>query len=221
MLGSGLPSRVCRRGQPPGTMGKMGDRAHWCVMQSPSQQSQARGSCRLTPVTAVGVTAVTASNTPCCPLQWPQALQQTLGCRKPAGPSSSRESCLLPTPTDVPGEQHTAPHPPALCPRPGPPTPGASRHNAGPPTGVCGPVSGPSAMPVSLVDMCPGRCPHPATQLGGCRRRCRLSRSSESSEPRAAATVSSFWPPLHVPPLLTRNAAVPEALACVSLRTGW
>lgn len=116
-LGSGLSAGCAEEWEPPGAMGE-GAGAHWCVIQSPSQQSQAGHSSRLAPVT--GVLGHLSDSLQCTPLSPPVASGSAAnaGMQKASRTSSSWESCLLPTPTDVPREQHT---PPALGPRPGPP----------------------------------------------------------------------------------------------------
>lgn len=139
-----------------------GDR--WGFIQSPPRQSQA--GCVVGSLLSLrcSVTSVTASHAPSYPLQWRWALQQTLGCRKTAGPSAPGRAAFSQHPRMCCRES-TLPLPRLLCARgQALPTPGAARHDARPPLGICGPVLGPSSNACVLVDVYPGCCLHLATQ---------------------------------------------------------
>lgn len=143
-----------------------GDR--WGFIQSPPWQSQA--VCVVGSVLSLqcSVTSVTASHAPSYPLQWRWAVQQTLGCRKTAGPSAPGRAAFSQHPRMC-SRESTLPLPRLLCARgQALPTPGAASHDARPPLGIRGPVLGPSSNACVLVDVCPGRCLHLATQRGTC-----------------------------------------------------
>lgn len=128
-----------------------GDR--WGFIQSPPRQSQA--GCVVGSLLSLqcSVTSVTASHAPSYPLQWHWALQQTLGCRKTAGPSAPGRAAFSQHPRMCCRES-TLPLPRLLCARgQALPTPGAARHDARPPPRRLWP----SFRPLQQC-LCPGGC---------------------------------------------------------------